>query len=176
MMPTQAKKSASRPRKCMAFLVVAVLLFAACSSLNGGAQTTSDISTPVVQAKLLATLYISPTPNDQESEATRLAIRAVPPTAAPTNTPMPTAYVGVFVGDAGGVDSGVPIIAPTQLQALVTTGMPTLAPAGCTIPVDQVFGTQWTTNVSAVSDLGCAGEPSTPYVGTQEIFEHGVMY
>ena len=165
-------------RNCASTLIIWSLflcIFAACSSLNA-TQTSSDIATPVVQAKLLATLFLSPTPNDQDREATRLAVRSVPPTAAPTNIPAPTAYIGVFVGDAGGVDSGVPIIAPTQLQSLVTTGVPTLAPAGCTYPVDPVFGTAWTSNTSAVSDLGCAGEPSTPYVGTQEIFEHGVMY
>ena len=186
-MPTQAKQSELPPRRgaqpCAPTtprfwrfaLLVTLLIFAACSSLNP-TQSASDITTPVVQAKLLATLFISPTPNDQQQEATRLAIRSVPPTLAPTNTPAPTAYIGVFVGDAGGIDSGVPIIAPTQLQNVVTTAFPTLEAAGCAYPVDQVFGTNWTSNTSAVSDLGCAGEPSTPYVGTQEIFEHGVMY
>ncbi len=155
-------------------VLIAVLLISACSSLGGAA--TADVATPVVQPKLLATLYVSPTPNDQEREATRLAVRAEPPTPAPSNTPAPTAYVGVFVGDAGGVDSGVPIDSSQFGGTTAPVAFPTLAVSGCPYPVDAVFGTNWTGNASAVEDLGCAGEPSHSYVGTQQIFEHGVMY
>jgi hypothetical protein len=159
----------------MTLLLAAALLASACSSLGAGTTPTSDITTPLVQPKQLATLFVSPTPNDQEREATRLAVRSEPPTPAPSNTPAPTAYVGVFVGDAGGVDSNVPI--DTSLfGGTVAPVFPTLAVSGCPYPVDAVFGTNWTSNASAVEDLGCAGEPSHSYVGRQQIFEHGVMY
>ena len=148
-------------------------LTAACSAL--GATPTPESATPVVQPKLLATLYVSPTPNDQEREATRFAVRAESPTPAPSNTPLPTAYVGVFVGDAGGVDSSVPVDS-TQFDGTVAPVFPTLGATGCPYPVDAIFGTSWTSNDSALEDLGCAGEPSHTYVGTQQIFEHGVMY
>jgi hypothetical protein len=151
-----------------------ILLFAACSSLDA-TQSSEALSTPVVQPKLLATLYISPTPNEPEREATRLAISAVSPTPLPSNTPAPTAYIGVFVGDAGGVDGAVPLNA-AQFEGTLAPDLPTLGAPGCQFPVDPIFGTTWTTNASAVADLGCAGEPANKYVGTQEIFEHGVMY
>ena len=88
----------------------------------------------------------------------------------------PTAYIGVFVGDAGGVDSGIGVSDPSQFEGTQVADLPTLGSPGCVYPVDPIYGTTWTTNTSAVADLGCAGEPSTPYVGTQQIFEHGVMY
>ncbi len=158
-----------------ASLLVIMCLFAACSSLNGA--STPPYATPAEQPKLLATLYISPTPNDQEREATRLAVRSVPPTPLPSNTPPPTAYIGVFLGDASGVDSGAPISAAAALlPSPPPVDIPTLAAPGCTYPVDQVFGQAWTTNTPAVTTLGCAGEPSASYVGTGQIFEHGVMY
>jgi len=152
---------------------VALYLIAACSSLNP--TQSAALSTPVVQPKLLATLYISPTPNDQEREATRLAVGAQPPTLPPSRTPAPTAYVGVFVGDAGGVDSNV-VIDASRFEGTLAVNLPTLGAPGCAYPVDPVFGTIWTSNTPAVSDLGCAGEPSSHYIGTQQIFEHGAMY
>ncbi|MEP7291805.1 MAG: hypothetical protein ABI835_08470 [Chloroflexota bacterium] len=151
-----------------------LLLVAACSSLN--ATQSLELATPVVQPKLLATLYLSPTPNNQEREATRLAVRSEPPTPLPTRTPAPTAYIGVFVGDAGGVDSGISFNDPANFDNAQAGSLPTLGAAGCVYPVDPIFGTAWTTNAPALADLGCAGEPSTPYIGTQQIFEHGVMY
>ncbi len=161
-------------RAAMILLILSLTLIAACSSLN--ATPASDVATPVVQAKILATLYMSPTPDDQEREATRLAIRSVPPTPLPTHTPAPTAYVGVFVGESAGVDSNLPLLDTSRLEGTLSPNLPTLGAPGCAYPVDPIFGTTWTTNTPAVSDLGCAGEPSSSYVGTQQIFEHGVMY
>jgi hypothetical protein len=152
---------------------LALCLVAACSSLN--ATQSAALSTPVVQPKILATVYISPTPNEQEREATRLAGESQPPTPPPSRTPAPTAYIGVFVGDAGGVDGDV-VVDSSRFEGTLAVNLPTLGAPGCAYPVDPVYGTAWTTNASAVSDLGCAGEPSSHYIGTQQIFEHGVMY
>ena len=109
-MQTQAKRSERSQtrfsaRLCTQILCLA-LLIAACSSPSS--TQTAALATPVVQSKLLATLFISPTPKQQEQDATRLAIHASTPTPAPTDTLEPTAYIGVFVGDAQGVDGGVP--------------------------------------------------------------------
>jgi hypothetical protein len=161
------------------FLAILLLLFAAyclaaCSSL--GATQTAALSTPIVQPKLLATLFMSPTPNDQEREATRLAVRSEAPTPLPTRTPAPTAYVGVFVGESGGSESGISFTDAQLLEGTLSSGLPTLGASSCPYPVDPIFGTTWATNTSASTELGCAGEPSTPYIGTQQIFEHGVMY
>ncbi len=174
MMQAQAKRSArseiGRGARLGALLIA--LLIAACSS--PGSTQTAALSTPAVQSKLLATLFISPTPNQQEQDATRLAIHASTPTVAPTDTPEPTAYIGVFMGDAQGVDGGVPILNPTEIQGTVV--IPTLGAPGCAYPVDPVFGTSWTSNTAVAADLNCAGEPANSYVGTGQIFEHGVMY
>lgn len=155
-------------------LVLLLLCFtAACSSLNP--PQSAALSTPAVQPKILATLYISPTPNDQEREATRLAVGAQPPTPLPSRTPAPTAYVGVFMGDAGNFDGGASVDV-SRFEGTLAVSLPTLGAPGCAFPVDPVFGTSWTSNAPAVSDLGCAGEPASRYIGTQQIFEHGVMY
>ena len=164
---------ATRRRAPVILCICFALLIAACSTAD---STPSDIATPVVQPKILATLYLSPTPNDQEREATRLSISVVTSTPQPTRTPQPTAYVGVFVGDLGSADGGVPIVDAARFQGTEAAPFPTLGAPGCAYPVDPVFGTAWTTNTVAVADIGCAGEPVTPYVGTQQIFEHGVMY
>jgi hypothetical protein len=158
----------------LVLLVLFLAVASACSSL--GSSPSSELSTPVSQPKLLATVFLSPTPNDQEREATRLAVRAEPPTAQPTRTPAPTAYIGVFVGDAGGADGGVTFLDPSLLDATQSLNLPTLAISSCPFPVDPLFGTNWMTNAPAVSDLGCAGEPAAPYIGTGQIFEQGVMY
>ncbi len=160
-------------RALSVLLLAAALVFGACSALSP--TQSAEVSTLVVQPKLLATLFLSPTPNEQEREATRMAVRSEPPTALPSHTPAPTAYIGVFVGDAGGVDSGVAFTDPELFDSTLAA-VPTVGASGCPYSVDPIYGTGWTTNVAAVADLGCAGEPSTPYVGTQQIFEHGVMY
>lgn len=151
-----------------------LFLIAGCASL--GDNQASAVSTAVVQPKILATLFLSPTPNDQEQEATRLAVRSEPPTPIPTRTPAPTAYIGVFVGDAGGVDSGIAVNNPASFEGTLAASQPTPNASGCLYTVDPVFGTNWTTNTPAAADLGCAGEPASSYIGTQQIFERGVMY
>ncbi len=153
--------------------VVSLCLIAACSSLN--ATQSAALSSPVVQPKILATVYVSPTADDQQREATRLAVGVQSPTPPPSRTPAPTAYIGVFMGDAGGIDSGADFDS-SRFAGTLAVDLPTLGAPGCAYPVDPIFGTNWTTNASAVSDLGCAGEPASHYIGTQQIFEHGVMY
>ncbi len=158
--------------KLLAVLLL-LMLVSGCSSLNPATETV--LGTAVVQPKILATLYVSPTPNDQQRDATRLAADVVTPTLAPSRTPAPTAYVGVFLGESGAADGDILNADPARFAGTLAATFPTLGAPGCAYPVDAVFGTSWTTNSAAVSDLGCAGEPVHSYVGTEQIFEHGVM-
>jgi hypothetical protein len=158
-------------KRLLLILAAFVLLLAACS----GNSASSATGTPVVEYKLLATLYMSPTPDEAQREATRLAVRAVTPTTVPTRTPLPTVYVGVFLGENAGVVD--PIVDPARYQGTLSAGtLPTPLPISCLYPADPVFGTVWTTNAAARSALGCPGEPATPYIGTVQFFERGVMY
>ena len=143
-----------------------LFLFAACT----GAPSSDDTGTAVPQLKLLATLHLSPTPADAEREATRLAIRAAPTTPSPTQTPEPTVYVGVFLGEAGGAAD------IERYQGTLIAALPTPEFAECANPTDPRFGVVWSTNETARAALGCAGEPAAPYVGTVQFFERGVMY
>ena len=156
--------------------ILIALLIAGCSAL-AEPSAPPPLGTPVVQPKLLATLYLSPTPNNQQRDATRDAASVVTATPPPTHTPAPTAYVGVFLGETGSVDGNLlNLNADRFAAAAVASPFPTLASPGCAYPVDAIFGTTWTTNTAAVDDLGCAGEPVHSYIGTGQIFEHGVMY
>lgn len=152
------------------FLIFALLL-AACT----GESASPPTGTPVVEYKLLATVFLSPTPDEAQREATRLAVRAVTPTTIPTRTPEATVYVGVFLGENNSVID--PIIDPARYQGTLQAGMlPTPLPRNCLYPIDPAFGMVWTTNAAAKEAIGCPGEPATPYVGTVQFFERGVMY
>lgn len=158
--------------------LLALFLSAGCSAL-GEPSGPSALGTPAAQPKILATLFLSPTPNDQEREATQRAVSVATPTPLPTDTPAPTAYVGTFLGESGAVDGDLLSLNADRFAGTLAAGsaaFPTLAAPGCAYPVDAIFGTTWTSNTSAVNDLGCAGEPSHSYIGTGQIFEHGVMY
>jgi len=151
-------------------LLLLALLLAACSG-----EPAAPTGTPVVEYKLLATLFMSPTPNDAEREATRLAVRAVTPTTIPTQTLEATVYVGVFLGESA--DASDPVVDPARYQGTLTSGViPTPLPIVCQFVTDAMFGTVWTTNEAARSALGCAGEPASTVIGTVQFFERGVMY
>jgi len=155
----------------MIFLLLLVLLLAACTGETGSSAT----GTPIVEYKLLATLFLSPTPNEEQREATRLAVRAVTPTTIPTRTPEATVYIGVFLGENESVLD--PVIDPARYQGTLSAGiLPTPLPINCLYPTDAAFGTVWLTNESARAALRCAGEPAAPYIGTVQFFENGVMY
>lgn len=145
--------------------VFAVLVFAACQP---GTPTTE--ARPIIQAKLLATVAMSPTPNEAEQQATRLANR--PTDAAPTGTPVPTptVYVGVFLDGSSGQIDNIPYnltLAPLN---------PVIQPTQCPIPIDAIFGTNWSQNFNVQQALGCPVEVVIPFVGSVQVFERGVMY
>jgi hypothetical protein len=147
------------------------LLLAAC-----GAPTPTPISlAPSLMPKLLATVYISPTPNAQEAEATRLS-------STPTDTPLPnlaptaTVYVGVFLGEAEIASDGGPVINPVLINSAPTVVSLETAPPPCPAQADVIFGTAWEGDVTASRTLGCPIELASSVNGVVQIFERGVMY
>jgi hypothetical protein len=153
-------------------LLITLFLLSAC-----GTETPTPVAlVPSVMPKLLATVEISPTPNQAEQEATR---GASPPTA--TNAPIapteqPTAYVGVFLGEAQGEDGG-PVIEPSLLNNQPATATSSFNASLCSaIPPDEKLGTAWTADAAVVSRLGCPIEYMASYKGSLQIFERGVMY
>ncbi len=155
-------------------LLCVVLLLAVAACQQTGTQPTVEAVT-AVQAKLLATVYISPTPDEADQQATRVALRptltAPPPTAPPTSTP----YVGVFLQGVNDNQDDVPILDATEVFALVP-GLATAIPSRCEIPEDPIFGENWHSDPFAGGSLGCAIEPLTSFDGVVQVFEHGVMY
>lgn len=141
------------------------------------AAPTEVALAPVVGAKVLATVYVSPTPDAAQQQATQ---RAQPPTAtAEPATPLPTAtvYIGVFLGESGGLDDASALAAVEQLQA--QRDVPTLAPdrlSVCPLQPDEAFGEFWRSAAALIDDLGCPAALPTPYSGVAQVFERGVMY
>ena len=151
-------------------LIMLALLVAGCQQ----ATPTPVESSQVVQAKLLATVYISPTPNPAEQQATAAAqpsLTAPPPTAQPS----PTVYVGAFLEAANDPDSEVPILDATQVFALVP-GLPTERPSRCQIPADETFGEAWRDETRGSQALGCPIEAVVGFNGVVQVFQRGVMY
>lgn len=149
------------------------LLLAACQP---SPVATSDPFAGVIEAKLLATVEISPTPSNAEREATQAVVDLQPTTARATPIPSPTPYVGIFLGDTGSADAGGPPAEPVRFSTSVPLTAATITAESCTIAADERFGTAWQTQPQVTSVLGCAGEPPSQYNnGTIQIFERGLM-
>jgi len=150
------------------------LLLAACGTSEVVRPPT--LTPPGVMPKLLATVFVSPTPNADEMQATLVAN---PPTAtvfvAPTATATP--YVGVFLGEAEAAGDGGPVIPPALLDA-PTPVIPVVATnlVECPAVRDAMFGTRWYEDVELANRLGCPIEGTASFDGTLQIFERGVMY
>lgn len=159
--------------RVLAVVLIGVNLITACSNNAVGIATFTP---PAVQPKLLATVYLSPTPNAEERQA---LAAANPATATPMVFPTATAtaYVGVFLGEVDSSDDGGAIIPPALLNAATSSVPVTLAvgPA-CPSQADVAFGTRWSENVDISTALGCPIEAAANVVGTLQIFERGVMY
>jgi hypothetical protein len=152
---------------------IILILLAACQPATPTPEQAAIV--PVVQSKLLATVYISPTPDEAEQQATRFADPATPTAPPPTAPPTETPYVGVFLGEAV-LDEGE-IFNPGLLTTRPPLELPTIPPGlVCAIPTDPIFGTAWSEDETVVRTLGCALEASDPFIGSLQIFENGVMY
>ncbi len=150
--------------------VTCLLLLASCRS----AAPTSVAEAPSAQAKILATVYISPTPDAAQLQATSAAASPTPTAPPVTPSPEATVYVGVFLGSADAGDNAPIPIGPTpgfDITAEAATGF-----TGCPQLPDDRFGTLWQANGDASAALGCPADIAIPYSGTTQVFEHGVMY
>ena len=154
-------------------LQIAALCVIFLTACQPDATLQTDSITPV-QAKLLATVYISPTPDAAQAQATRQA--SVPTATVPPATLMPSAtvYVGTFLEPAAD-DEIPPILDATQVFALVP-GLPTERPSRCQIGVDPRFGEGWRSDTAVDQAMACPVESATDFNGVVQVFEHGVMY
>jgi hypothetical protein len=159
---------------CYSALGTIILLLAACATDNPTNPPT--LTPPAVIAKVLATVYISPTPGLDEQQAT---LAANPSTATPITQPTaaPTAYVGVFLGEAESAGDGGAVINPALLNA-PTPLIPVTVTAGTTCPAqaDSLFGDRWSADAATTAALGCPIEGVGSVEGSLQIFERGVMY
>lgn len=156
--------------------IVALVVLAGCSAApNVEDLPTLSPSLPNAQRpKRLATVYISPTPNAAEQQATRLAM---PPTANPFATPeptlTPTVYVGLFLGDSART---MPQVNDTDLLGMAPPTITVIAPR-CTLNADtDILGTRWQSSPLVTRGLGCAIEGLVPFGGTMQVFDNGAMY
>lgn len=149
------------------------LVLAACTSQAPEAPTP----TPPAVARVLATVFISPTPNAQQAEATRQASSPTVPPPSPTVDPTETPYIGIFVGEAQR-DTGIqsftePVFgvadAPSAPEATANT-------AACAISIDTPYAQAWAENSVVSRRMGCPIQAGFGFFGTVQIFENGVMY
>jgi hypothetical protein len=148
------------------FLVAAL---AACQPAAPSATTPAE---SVLEVKQLATVYISPTPNQAEVLATRQAFTPTPQAVAATATPTATAYVGVFLGEVQAEEGpafGLAQQPPTP--NVITTRLP-----NCTTAPDAVFGANWNADAEVPRLLGCPIQTVAQFRGVTQVFERGVMY
>jgi hypothetical protein len=146
-----------------------LLFLAACQP----GSSTPTIEAPRVAAKLLATVYISPTPGEVERQATLRAVTPTPSVPPPTPVPSATPYVGVFLGEVE-LDSGA--VNPALLGLDITPVRPTQQVITCEILPNEVFGTTWLQSARTVNALGCPIQIMFGFSGNVQVFERGVMY
>ena len=159
-------------RACLCAILGCMLLLAACQGDNAPAAEAID----PVQVKMLATVYISPTPDAAAQQATRLALQPSLTAPPPTPQPTPTGFFGGVVGPPTDPPPQTPKHHPTQAFALIP-GLPTERPSRCQTPPDERFGDMWRTEApTAAQTMACPIEPAVDFSGVMQVFERGVMY
>ncbi len=159
--------------------VLLLICFAACTPSGPRPTPTVDfVGAGAVAPKRLATVAISPTPNEAQRQATELARPQQAATPAPRPTATATVYIGLFLGERASDTDGVPVLDPTRFaqQGLLPAPTPTLVLARCGIQPDPSFGEGWRADTTLVRELGCPIEFTLPFVGTAQLFERGIMY
>ncbi len=146
-----------------------ILIAGACQSAP---PTPVDPFAGVVEAKLLATVFMSPTPDEIQRQATQAAVALVPTLPRATSVPTPTPYIGVFLGEIADVGAQPDFRAVSFATPLPLTGATATAASCVTLP-DERFGVRWQSEPAVVTTLGCPGEPAAALQGTTQIFERG---
>ena len=157
-----------RGQRVPPFVITLVCAFSltACNAIPAPTPTPPSVASG---AKTLATVFVSPTPNAAEQQATRLAASPTPALVT-SPTPSPTVYVGVFLGSSA---ASAPFI-DGNIGAVDVT--PTRPPVRCALEAAPVLGERWRTEPLVTRDLGCPIEGFFPFDGTRQSFENGVMY
>lgn len=166
-METMRPQTRAGERRAGGWLLAALLL-AGCAA---AAPTPTPAPPPV---KLLATVFISPTPDADQRRAT---LMAAPPTLAPVASPSPTAtaYVGVFLGEVEADDAG-PAMLPNPFDSAALPDLAATRMPACAIPPDPVFGVNWNAEARVTAALGCPIQIAAQFRGVTQVFERGVMY
>lgn len=149
-----------------------IFFLVGCDSIQG-AQPTQVESIAVVH-RPLATVYISPTPNAEQVRATSLASSPTPTPVQPSQTPRPTDYVGVFIGEAEPLQGA--IVDPAVFASISTPVPPTIVPADCTTAVDSAYLAIWRTDSLISQRLGCPIQLAIGFEGQVQVFANGIMY
>jgi hypothetical protein len=150
--------------------LITLLLLSACDALNPASPTPTA---PVI-IKVLATAYISPTPNPEQEAATRAASSPTPLQPTATIIPTETPYVGIFIGEA---DTGQNFVQFTEpLFASAVQGEPTANASVCSTPIDTPFLAAWRTTPLVNQRLGCPIQGGFGVFGQVQVFDNGVMY
>lgn len=151
-------------------LLLMLVLLAACET-----ESPTESVLPNNSAKQLATVYISPTPNQAEAQATQTAaVGLITPSPTPETLATPTVYIGVFLEPGPDIDA-LPLVNAT-LAAAGSMAVATERPSRCQIPIDPAFGQNWLTNLDLERQLGCAVEVMNPFDGSVQLFERGIMF
>lgn len=168
------RHAAPDARPCLQRLWVALLVLLVLAACQPG-ETTPTIEAPRMAARQLATVFISPTPDEAQRRATQQALGPTPTSAPPTAIPSPTAYVGVFLGELQ-PDEGVDFLAnPALLGSLTATAAPGFS-LECEIAPNEAFGTSWEQGPNLVLRMGCPIQIMGAFDGHIQVFERGVMY
>jgi len=132
-------------------VAVAVFVLAGCA----GAAPTPDPDGPILTGfdalpKSLATVFLSPTPNAPQAQATLNSRRPTDTLPPPTYTPSPTPFVGIFMG--------LPTI---SVGGIVPTGMY----RAVIITMTPQPGAKATANAGGSAPLtSCPVQPASPFV------------
>ncbi len=147
-------------------LFLSLFAFAACQ----GTETPTPDLFDVPQNRILATVYISPTPNADQRQQTQIAGVPSATVAPPTLTPQPTAYVGVFIGEVQERPEllGSPVF--DQFR------QPTSVAGDCDITVGEQYVNALSSSETLRSRMGCPIQIAFGFFGAVQIFERGVMY
>lgn len=142
--------------------------------------TACDAAPTVITAtgeppRVLATVFLSATPDAAQRESTRLA-QAPSPTVQPTRPPSsPTPYVGVFIGEAD-LNAGSVIPFAFEPPTPEPTQPPVVLSRTCTIPTDAVFADVLNALPTVARAMGCPIQQLFGFDAQVQTFERGVIY
>lgn len=150
--------------------IILLVVLAACQPATPETASLPD----GVQAKQLATVPMSPTPDAAQQQATRFAQRPTQTTLAPTAAPTATVYVGVFLEPAN--DLAQEPLVNLDFGRTLPGAEPTTRPSRCTIVIGEAFNPAWQADDMLVRAMACPIQEAQAFTGTAQVFERGVMY